>query len=194
MTVLGEKLRPIIEPVTRAVGRGLARTHLTPNALTTIGLLATLAVAGLLADGRFVLAGWLLIPVLLIDVLDGALARATDAVTPWGGFWDAVCDRVSDGAILAAIGWAYRGDSDTLIPALVAMVASGLVPYTRAKAEAFGFRPASGPGERFERSVLVIVGLVFDVLAISLWIIVVVSLYTAGRRVLSARQQARSAA
>jgi CDP-diacylglycerol---glycerol-3-phosphate 3-phosphatidyltransferase len=191
--VLGDKLRPVIEPVTRGIGRGLARLRLTPNALTTFGLLSTLAVAYLISTGDWVLGGWLLIPVLLVDVLDGALARELGKVTRWGGFYDAVCDRLSDGAVLAAVAWSSRSEPEILGATLAAMVASGLVPYTRAKAEAFGFKPANGPGERLERSVLVIVGLVFDVLAVTMWITAALAAFTAIRRSWSARTQAKAA-
>lgn len=191
--VLGDRLRPVIEPVTRGIGRGLARLRLTPNALTTVGLISTLVVAYLISIGEWVLGGWLLIPVLLIDVLDGALARELGKVTPWGGFYDAVCDRPSDGAVLAAVAWSARGEPEILGATLVAIVASGLVPYTRAKAEAFGFRPANGPGERLERSVLVIVGLVFDLVAATMWIIAGLAAFTALRRSWSARAQAKAA-
>lgn len=173
------------------MGRGLARAGFTPNSLTTIGLLATLADAALIASGRWVVGGLLLIPVLLIDVLDGALARETGTVTAWGGFYDSVCDRLGDGAILGAIAWSVRADADALAPTILALATSGLVPYTRAKAEAFGFRAVAGPGERFERSVLIILALVFDLVAPIMWVLVLLSAFTAFQRSWSARAQSR---
>lgn len=188
--MLSERLRPVIEPITSGAGRALARAHLTPNALTAIGLVAVLACAWVIATGEIALGGLLLIPAVLLDVLDGALARATNRVTAWGGFFDSVCDRVADGALLGAIAWAAVGSGDRgiLRAALIATVTSFVVPYARAKAEAMGIRPSSGPGERAERYVVIVVGLLFDVLEPALWIVIALTTYTAITRSLAVRR------
>lgn len=107
--MLNEKLRPVIEPITTGTGRVLARAHVTPNALTTFGLAAMLGCSWLVAIEDTVLAGVLLIPAFLVDVFDGALARATGRVTAWGGFYDSVCDRIADGALFGAFVWLMSG-------------------------------------------------------------------------------------
>lgn len=188
--MLGEKLRPIIDPVTRAIGGALVRARITPNALTTIGLLLTFGCGWLLVDGRPRLAGVVLIPVFLTDVLDGATARAAGRVTRWGGFYDAMCDRVGDGVSVASIAYAARDDRGVLVAALAALVVTGLVPYARAKAEAYGFDPAGGPGERLERAILLCAGLILDRIEIALWVIVALTGITTLRRVWSVRTQA----
>jgi CDP-diacylglycerol--glycerol-3-phosphate 3-phosphatidyltransferase len=177
--VLNERLRPVIEPLTSGAGRALARAHLTPNALTTIGLAGTLACAWLIVDGRTRAAGALLIPFVIVDVLDGATARAMNRVTAWGGFYDSVCDRVGDGALLGAIAWAARVGAPRLCAAsLVALVATMCVPYARAKAEAMNVSAGSGPGERAERAIILIAGLILLRVEIAVWTVAALTIYT----------------
>lgn len=189
--MLNEKLRPVIEPFTTGTGRLLARLHLSPNALTTIGLAAMLGCSWLVATGRTLAGGLLLIPAFLIDVLDGALARATGRVTPWGGFYDSVMDRIADGALFAAFAWWLRdGEARPFVAALAALVVTQLVPYARAKAESLGYRAPGGLGERAERAVLVCAGLILGFEEIALWLVVGTTALTFLTRTLSVRRQA----
>lgn len=192
--MLSDRFRPILEPITAGAGRTLARARLTPNALTTIGVLAVLGCSWLIADGRPVLGGLLLIPAVLLDLLDGALARAMDRVTAWGGYYDSVCDRIADGGLMGAIVWAAvrAGDDRIAIAALIALTTSFVVPYARAKAESMGLHPASGPGERAERYVLIVAGLLFGVMEPALWVLVALTAYTAVRRSLAVRSATTS--
>ncbi|HVL32497.1 MAG TPA: CDP-alcohol phosphatidyltransferase family protein, partial [Actinomycetota bacterium] len=182
--MLSEKLRPIIEPFTGGAGKVLVRAHISANMLTTVGILGAIGCGWLIAAGRPVLAGLLFIPAVIIDVLDGAAARATGTVTKWGGFFDSVGDRVADGAIIGGMAWAARDDDRVFAAALLALVLSFLVPYARAKAEAMLLTVASGPGERAERAVIIIVGLVFGLEEIALWALVVLTLITFSQRCL----------
>jgi len=188
--VLSKIFRPIIEPLTAAMSKVLASARLTPNMLTTVGLAAVLGCAWLIAVGRPLLAGVLLIPAIIIDVLDGALARATGSVTAWGGFYDAVSDRIADGALLGALAWVAREDEPRLMAAaIIAMVLQFLVPYARAKAEALGYEAASGPGERAERIVVLIAGLILGFEEIAVWVIVVLAAISFVSRTTSVRKQ-----
>lgn len=172
-------------------GRALAKAHLTPNALTTSGLVLTLGGSWLVAVGEPFRGGLVLIPAAILDVLDGALARATGRVTPWGGFYDSVADRIGDGALLAAIAWAARAGHDRLfVGALVAMVLSFLVPYARAKAESFGYTVRSGPGERAERAVILIAGLILGYVEAAVWVVAALAAWTFVGRCLGVRHQA----
>lgn len=191
--MLSDKLRPVIDPATAAIGRGLSRLGFTPNALTSVGLIATLGCAVLLGRGELLIGGLALIPAALIDIFDGALARATNRVSRWGGFYDSLCDRVGDSALLAAVAWFAVGDEALLAGALAALVLGGLVPYARAKGEALGVTVASGPGERAERIIILIVGAVLGVttLTIAVWVIAALSLWTSIARAASIRRQTR---
>src|ERR1700751_1869909 len=142
---------------------GLARTRVTPNVLTAAGVSLCLAAAVLvpfenrspwliywLAAGVFVVGS-------LLDILDGALARAGGKSTPFGAFLDSTTDRVGEGAMLAAIALVFaRHGNDTAVVFTVAAVAgSFLVPYARAKAESLGLRGDVGLGSRAERVVVI---------------------------------------
>jgi len=158
--MLNEKVRPLIEPLTSGAGKALTRAHVSPNMLTTVGLLGSIFSAWLILEHHPSAAGGTLIVFVILDVLDGATARASGRVTKFGSFYDSVCDRIGDGALLAAIVLAHPGSQRLRVVALLALVLSMLVPYARAKAEALGFHAASGPGERAERCILMIVGLI----------------------------------
>ena len=140
---------------------GLARTRVTPNVLTTAGVSLCLAAAVLvpfenrnawlvywLAAGIFVVGS-------ILDILDGALARAGGKSTPFGAFLDSTTDRVGEGAMLAAIALVFsqQGKGWAVVVAVAAVVGSFLVSYTRAKAEALGLRGDVGFGSRAERVV-----------------------------------------
>jgi len=188
--VLGGLLRPVFDPAMRAIGGALVRAHITPNAITTAGLLGVVACSWLIVDGRPQLAGWLLIPVFFLDVLDGAAARVSGKVTVWGGFYDSTCDRISDGALVGAIAYLVRADRMLLTAALLTAITGSLVPYTRAKAEALNLIPGSGPGERADRVIFIVVGLIFSILDIMLWVCVAGASYTVLTRMISIRRQA----
>lgn len=189
--VLNERLRPVIEPFTAGTGRILARAHVSPNGLTTIGLAGMVACSWLVADGRTLAAGLWLIPAFFVDVFDGALARAAGRVTAWGGFYDSVSDRVADGALFAGFVWLYRAGPDrALIAAIASLVVTQLVPYARAKAESIGYRAPGGIGERAERAILVCAGLILGYEELALWLVVASTTATFARRVIAVRRQA----
>jgi CDP-diacylglycerol---glycerol-3-phosphate 3-phosphatidyltransferase len=150
-----------VDAVTAPLGRGLGRTGVSPNTLTTLGLLLTAAAAVLVAVQRFHLAALVLIVGGMMDVLDGSVARATERSTPFGGFYDSVSDRISDGLILGGIAWAVRDQPHLLALALAALVAAALTSYVRAKAESIDLDCSVGVLERAERAMLIIAGLLF---------------------------------
>src|SRR6267378_4531699 len=147
---------------------GLARTRVTPNALTTAGVSLCLAAAvvAYFEDHDELLFYWLgafvFVVGSILDILDGALARAGGKTTPFGSFLDSTTDRVGEGAMLAAIGlvFARAGNDVAVFFTIVAVAGSFLVPYVRAKAEALGLRGDVGLGSRAERVVVITAGLV----------------------------------
>jgi len=182
---------------------GLARTRVTPNVLTTAGVSLCLAAAALvpfenrnewlvywLAAGLFVIGS-------LLDILDGALARAGGKSTPFGAFLDSTTDRVGEGAMLAAIALVFsqHGQGWAVVLAVAAVVGSFLVSYTRAKAEALGLRGDVGLGSRAERVVMITAGLVFAPWGGLPWAIVALcatAWLTVVQRVLHVRTQLRT--
>jgi CDP-diacylglycerol--glycerol-3-phosphate 3-phosphatidyltransferase len=179
---------------------GLTRTRITPNALTAAGVTLCAAAAILvLFEGRNeILFYWLAAAVFvigsLLDILDGALARAGGKATPFGAFIDSTTDRVSEGFMLTAIAWVLaRNHHPAFVAVAMAAVAgSFLVSYTRARAEALGLRGDVGIGSRAERVVVITAGLVlapWGVLPWSLVLLACTAWITVGQRVLHVRKQ-----
>jgi phosphatidylglycerophosphate synthase len=174
-----------VEAITTPIGRGLARTGITPNALTTLGIVLTAAAAVLVATGHPVIGGWLLVAGGLMDTFDGAVARANGQATPFGSFYDSVSDRISDGLILGGLAWWLRDDPRQFALVVVALVAAQVTSYVRAKAESIDLDCSVGILERAERAILLIVGLLFHrwLLEPVLWLLAVGSTVTVIQRV-----------
>jgi CDP-diacylglycerol--glycerol-3-phosphate 3-phosphatidyltransferase len=200
---------------------GLARTRVTPNALTTSGVLlcgiasvlvlfegrnellfywlaALVFVVGSLLDildGALARAGGKTTPFgAFLDILDGALARAGGKTTPFGAFLDSTTDRISEGFMLTAIAYVLATHHHPVFVAvaMAAVAGSFLVSYTRAKAEALGLRGDVGIGSRAERVVVITAGLVlapWGVLPWSLVLLAATAWVTVAQRVLHVRTQ-----
>jgi CDP-diacylglycerol--glycerol-3-phosphate 3-phosphatidyltransferase len=182
---------------------GLARTRVTPNALTASGvtLCATAAVLVYFEYRGEILFFWLGATVFVIgsvlDILDGALARAGGKQTKFGAFLDSTTDRVSEGFMLGAIALVFHrhGDELALACTFAALAGSLLVSYTRARAEALGLKGDVGIGSRAERVVVITAGLVLAPWGVLPWVIYVLTAtawFTVLQRVLSVRAQLRA--
>ncbi len=174
-----------VDAVTGPVGRALARTGITPNALTTLGLVFTAAAAYLVAIGELVVGGWVLVVGGLMDTFDGAVARAAGRSNAFGSFYDSVSDRISDAVILGGLAWFLRDEPRVFVLTLVVMAAASVTSYVRAKAEAIDLDCSVGLFERAERAVLLIVALVFHrwVFEPVLWLLAVGGVVTVVQRV-----------
>jgi CDP-diacylglycerol--glycerol-3-phosphate 3-phosphatidyltransferase len=179
---------------------GLARTRVTPNALTAAGIsLCTTASILVLFESRHeILFFWLgaLVFVVgsLLDILDGALARAGGKTTRFGAFLDSTTDRVGEGFMLTAIAFVLaRHDHPVFVAvAMLAVAGSFLVSYTRAKAEGLGLRGDVGIGSRAERVVVITAGLVLAPWGLLPWALVLLAAtawITVVQRVLHVRKQ-----
>jgi CDP-diacylglycerol---glycerol-3-phosphate 3-phosphatidyltransferase len=179
---------------------GLARTRVTPNALTASGVTLCLA-SSVLVFFEYrgeLLFYWLGAAIFLVgsilDILDGALARAGGKTTPFGAFLDSTTDRLGEGAMLTAIGliFARQGNTVALAFTSAAIAGSFLVPYARAKAEALGFRGDVGIFGRAERVVAIAAGLVFAPWGALQWFIYLLAAaawITVLQRILHVRKQ-----
>lgn len=143
------------------LGRSLAAIGITPNAITALGVMLTLAGAVLVAQERPLPALLILILGSVADTLDGVVARASGGGTKLGAFLDSTADRVADSAVFAAAAWvgSVRADAVLLWAALLALSASPLVPYMRARAESLGVSGTVGPAPREARVVILLAGL-----------------------------------
>jgi len=174
-----------ISRATTPIGRGLAALGVTPNALTTMGLILTAAGAGFVVVDQPMIGGLILIAGGLMDTFDGAVARATSSSTPFGGFYDSVVDRMSDGIILAAIAFWLRDQPRQLGVTLVALLAAQVISYVRARAESIDLDCSIGIMERAERAIALMFGLVFHqwILEPVLWLLAVGGLVTVVQRI-----------
>ena len=179
---------------------GLARTRVTPNALTVAGvsLCAAAAVLVFFENRDELLFYWLGAVVFVVgslfDILDGALARAGGKATPFGAFVDSTLDRVGEGLMLGSIGLVFsrHGNEVALAFAMAAIAGSFLVSYARARAEALGFRGDVGIGSRPERVVVITAGLVFapwGVLPWAIYLLAATAWVTVVQRILHVRKQ-----
>jgi CDP-diacylglycerol--glycerol-3-phosphate 3-phosphatidyltransferase len=184
---------------TRSV-TGLTRTRVTPNALTASGVALCAAASVLvLFEGRnddlfYWLAALVFVAGSVLDILDGALARAGGKTTPFGAYLDSTTDRVSEGFMLTAIAYVLATHHHPVFVAVVmaAVAGSFLVSYTRAKAEALGLRGDVGIGSRAERVVVITGGLVLAPWGVLPWAIALLACtawVTVAQRVLHVRKQ-----
>lgn len=182
--LIGEVCGAIIDRIVRWLA--LSRIH--PNALTFIGLVINIWAAFLFAQGHFRAAAAVVIGAGLFDMVDGRVARATDRVTRFGGFFDSVLDRYSDLAVFMGLLVYYASINRFFYIVLTAIVMTGsvMVSYTRARAEALIGTCKVGFMERPERIVLVILGALFyqwGVMAPVLWVLAVLSTITVVHRI-----------
>jgi len=183
---------------------GLTRTRITPNALTTAGVvLCALASVLVYFEYRnellFFWAGAVVFVIgSILDILDGALARAGGKTTPFGAFVDSTTDRISEAFMLGAIALVLTRDGSELGVGLTvaAIAGSFLVSYARARAEALGLRGDVGIGSRAERVVVITAGLVlapWGVLPWAIGVLAATAWFTVLQRILHVRRQLRSA-
>jgi CDP-diacylglycerol--glycerol-3-phosphate 3-phosphatidyltransferase len=167
----------------------LARSGVTPNMLTVGGVAGNGVAAVLCAAGEFFPAGLVMLAFSLLDLLDGALARATNRATDFGSVFDAVMDRVSEAAVLFGllVWFSGRGDRTEELLIFVALAGSMLVSYVRARAEIVGLRMREGVFTRAERVALLGGALILeplwgDIVTAALWVLAVLTVATGAQR------------
>jgi len=190
--------------ITRAIGqsanklvvlivRALALSRIHPNVLTLIGLLINVGAAVLLAFGRFRAAGFVILGAAIFDMVDGRVARHTNQVTKFGGFFDSVLDRYSDLGLLMGLLVYYASINRFFYVVLTAVVmtASVMISYTRSRSENTIPLCKVGFLERPERIVLLIIGALFERMAPVLWVIAVLGNLTVIHRMVYTWEETR---
>ncbi len=179
----------IIDRIVKALA--LSRIH--PNVLTFIGLLINILAAFIFAAGHFRWGGLVVVLAGLFDMVDGRVARETNRVTRFGGFFDSVMDRYSDLALYMGLLVYYASINRFFYIVLTAIVMTGsvLVSYSRARAECTIPKCKVGFLERPERIVLVVIGAFFDRMAPVLWVIAVLSNLTVIHRIIYTFQETK---
>lgn len=182
-----------------ALMKAIGRVPVTPNQVTVIGVTLTFVAAGLVAFGHLRLAGVVLIIAGTMDILDGALARSTQASYPYGAFLDSTLDRYSEGAIYLGLTAYFVTVSGPLqrwlvLATLAALAGSFLVSYVRARAQSLGFTCETGLFARPERVVVTVVGLIFGgvVLYSVVFLLAIITNITALQRIREVWLQGRA--
>jgi CDP-diacylglycerol--glycerol-3-phosphate 3-phosphatidyltransferase len=186
--------------VRAAAREALIESRLTPNAISLTGFALNVLAAVLITQRYFFLAGLAFIVGSLMDMLDGRYSRMSGKGTPFGAFLDSTLDRVEEGVVLTAVAayFADRGDELAVGAAVLTVVGSFMVSYTRARAEALGVECKVGIATRAVRVVILSAGLVFakgagvgdfELLEPAVYTLAVLTLFTTCQRVYHVRKQ-----
>ena len=191
-----KRLRPDVEQRLRPVGANLQNAGLTADHLTLMGVVMAVGAAVAIGAGSLTVGFVLLVLTAVPDVLDGAVAKASGTASPRGAFFDSVSDRVTDALLLGGVAWylstTHPGRIAVLPMAVLAL--SMLISYERAKAESLGFDAKGGVMERAERIIALGLGLLFPSILIAvLWVMLVLTGFTAVQRFKMVWQQASTA-
>jgi CDP-diacylglycerol--glycerol-3-phosphate 3-phosphatidyltransferase len=149
-----------------------------------MGLVGSLAAAWLIIEGELFWAGIIFLAASALDLVDGAVARATGTASPYGAVFDAVLDRAGEAAVLAGAAW-YFGDKGNELGAslcFLALFGSVTVSYVRARAEIDGMQMREGLFRRQERVAVLGIGLIVGFPAVAIGIIAVLANLTALQR------------
>jgi CDP-diacylglycerol--glycerol-3-phosphate 3-phosphatidyltransferase len=172
----------------------LITSRLTPNAISLTGFALCVVAAVLVWEGYFFLGGVAFIVGSVCDTLDGRYSRMSGKGTPFGAFLDSTLDRIEEGVVLAAVAHHFSVDGNDLAVAavVIAVLASLMVSYTRARAEALGVECKVGIADRAVRVVILSAGLVFaglDVLAPAVYVLAALSTITVFQRIWHVRKE-----
>jgi CDP-diacylglycerol---glycerol-3-phosphate 3-phosphatidyltransferase len=175
--------RFILDPIVNLI----ARTGISPNFFTLLGCLLNV-LAGVMIGLGYVVQGALVMTLVAMpmDALDGAVARATNKVSKFGAFFDSVLDRIAEAALLIGLAALFmqRQDQLSVLVAFVAMLASFMVSYARARAEGLGLECKVGLFSRLGRFILLAVGLLLNQPVATVWLLAVLSSFTVVQRVI----------
>jgi CDP-diacylglycerol--glycerol-3-phosphate 3-phosphatidyltransferase len=166
-------------PIARAVGQWV-----DPNKLTVFSVVPFAVAAVLIFTGHFHWAGWAILAGGLFDVLDGAVARATNKATQFGAFLDSVMDRISDGLIFSAFVLLFSGGSMILQGlALAGLIAAIVTSYSRARALEFGLSIKIGILDRLSRVTIMVVGLLLSLPELTVIVLAILGSWTVWQRI-----------
>lgn len=189
MNVIPQRVRDGFGRLLDPLALALIRLHVRPNLITTVGTLVVIASATAFAVGWVRWGGFLLLFSGLFDMVDGRVAREGDMTTTFGAFYDSTLDRVGEAALFSGIAVFFlRGGVPTtrvtwaVAACLIALSASLLVSYTRARAEGLGLTAKVGIAQRAERVLLLGAPSMFlgagNQGTLLFWIVVVLALAT----------------
>lgn len=196
---LAELRRSAARLITGPLNAVLVKTRLKPNTLTWCALAISLIAAATIATNHPIIAGSLVLISGLLDILDGALARSTNQATRFGALLDSTFDRISDAILLLGLLVFYipSGGTTQIVLVFLALIASFLTSYIRARSEGIGINCPVGLFTRTERVIILALGLLFSPLynysiIIALLLMVVFGFVTVVQRLIYVWHQAKS--
>jgi CDP-diacylglycerol---glycerol-3-phosphate 3-phosphatidyltransferase len=178
----------------------LIESRLTPNAISLTGFVLCIVSAVLILQGWWIAGGIAFIVGSVCDTLDGRYSRMSGKGSSFGAFLDSTLDRMEEGIVLTAVAYQFsEAGNDTAVAAVVvAVLASLMVSYTRARAEALGVECKVGIADRAVRVVILSAGLVLakgasildvELLEPAVWLLAGLSVFTVGQRILHVRRE-----
>ena len=188
-----DQLRRIFKGILDPTGAFLNRIGLTPNAITLLGLVGTTLGAYILSRGNMTVGGIVLLISVLVDALDGTMARLRGEPSDFGGFVDSVSDRYAEFITFGGLLYFFLTQEDYpgVVATFLATAGSVLVSYVKARAEGLGFTAKVGILTRVERYIVLIPFLIFNQPFAAVVIIAVLGNITAFQRILHVRAQGR---
>lgn len=189
-----DRMRVWFKWVVDPLGKFFLSIGMTPNMMTSLGLIGNFVGAYFISQGKLVLGGWLMLIMTPIDALDGTMARLRGDPSDFGAFVDSVSDRYAEMAILGGLLYyfAMLGDGFGSILAFAAAAGSILVSYVKARAESLQYEAKVGILTRMERYLVLAPLLVLNQPIIALWILAILANFTALQRIWFVRRQAHA--
>jgi CDP-diacylglycerol--glycerol-3-phosphate 3-phosphatidyltransferase len=195
-----ERSRPTARDYHALARNRLIESRLTPNAISLTGLVLCVAAAVLVFEDQWFLGGLAFVVGSICDTLDGRYSRMSGKGTSFGAFLDSTLDRMEEGIVLTAVAYQFSQDGDDAAVAavVVAVLASLMVSYTRARAEALDVECKVGIADRPVRVVILSAGLIlargagiFDIELIeaAVWVLAGLSVITVGQRIFHVRKE-----
>ncbi|MBI5353747.1 MAG: CDP-alcohol phosphatidyltransferase family protein [Chloroflexi bacterium] len=186
-----DQLRKLFKGILDPTGAFLNRTGLTPNAITLLGLVGTSIGAYIIAQGKMTTGGIVLLVSVLVDALDGTMARLRGESSDFGGFVDSVSDRYAEFITFGGLLYYFlaQGNFNGVLVTFIATAGSVLVSYVKARAEGLGFTAKVGLLTRVERYFVLIPLLIFNQPFIAVVLIAIFGNVTALQRILHVRAQ-----
>jgi CDP-diacylglycerol--glycerol-3-phosphate 3-phosphatidyltransferase len=195
-----ERARPTAREYQALARNRLIESRLTPNTISLTGLALCLAAAVLIFQDEWFLGGLAFVVGSVCDTLDGRYSRMSGKGSPFGAFLDSTLDRMEEGIVLTAVAFQFSQDgNDAAVAAVViAVLASLMVSYTRARAEALGVECKVGIADRAVRVVILSAGLILargagvldvELIEPAVWLLAGLSVITVGQRILHVRRE-----
>lgn len=200
--MLASHLRAPINRIAHPLGRAVARTGITANAVTLLGVALVTAGTLIFCSGRLVLGAAAVSVGGILDMVDGAVAKVTHTASTFGAFLDSSTDRLSDGILFAGVAWYLvehpnagirleLSASQVLALALAVLMLGFLTSYIKGRAEALKFECNVGIAERGERVFIMAVSMYFNVMVPALVLLLFLSALTVGQRFVHVYLQAK---